>query len=128
VHVVGVRHLPDVGKRPLDIFQGVLQGQGEEKGAAGINLANPPLAGEGGCLGGQPPDDEEPVGPVRPGGEGEEPWRSTSNRLQQCLPRNAVESVLEVKLQGDVIRAAGKACAERMAHALASPWDANAKL
>jgi hypothetical protein len=124
VHVVGVRHHPDIGKRPLDVLQGVLQGQGEEKGAAGITLADPLLGGEGGRLGGRLPDDEEPVGPVRPGGEGEEPWRSTSDRLQQGLPRNAVESVLEVKLQGHVVGAAGKACAERMAPALAPPWDA----
>jgi hypothetical protein len=103
----------------MGILQGVLQGQGEEKGAAGIRLADPPLGGEGGRLGGRPSDDEEPVGPVRPGGEGEEPWRSTSERLQQSLPRNAVERDLEVKLQGHVVGAAGKACTERMAHALA---------
>jgi hypothetical protein len=90
--------------------------------------ADPPLGGEGGRLGGRPPDDEEPVGPVRPGGKGEEPRRLTSDRLQQGLLGNAVESVLEVKLQGHVLGAAGKACAERMAHALASPWDADAEL
>jgi hypothetical protein len=105
-----------------------LQDQGEEKGAAGIPLADPPLGGEGGRLGGLPLDDEELVGLERPGGEGEEPWRSTSDRLQQSLPRNAVESVLEVKLQGHVVGAAEKACAERMAHALAPPWDADAEL
>jgi hypothetical protein len=48
--------------------------------------------------------------------------------MEQGLPRNAVESILEVKLQGHVVGAAGKACAERMAHALAPSWDADAEL
>jgi hypothetical protein len=128
MHVFRVSHHPDVGEGPLDVLQGVLQRQGEDKGAAGITLANPPLGGEGGRLGGRPLDDEEPMGPVRPGGEKEEPWRPTSDRLQKGLPRNAVESVLEIKLHVHVVGAAGKACAERMAHALAPPWNADAEL
>jgi hypothetical protein len=54
-------------------------------------------------------------------------WRPTSDRLKQGL-RNAVESVLKVKLQGHIIGASGKARAERVANALAPPWDAHDKL
>jgi hypothetical protein len=60
-------------------------------------------AREGVRPGGQPPDDKEPVGPARSGGEGEGPWRPASNRQQQGLPRN-VESVLKVKLHDHIVK------------------------
>jgi hypothetical protein len=54
VHVVGVRHHPDVGKRPLDILQGVLQGEGEEKGSQGSPWRSPRWEERGGALEGDP--------------------------------------------------------------------------
>jgi hypothetical protein len=120
VHVVRERPNPDVP-------QGILQGQGEEKGAAGITLANPYLGGEGGRPGEQPRTTRSPWARCILAAKGRSRGARKATACNKAC-RETLLSVLKVMLRGHIVGAAGKAPAERVAHSLAPPWESHAEL
>jgi hypothetical protein len=100
----------------------------KKKGPRGSPWRSSRWEERGGTSEGDPPTTRSPWARCVQPAKGRSRRARQATACQKGLPSNAVESVLEVKLQGHVVWAAEKACAEHMAHALVFPWDADAKL
>jgi hypothetical protein len=82
-----------------------------------ITLADTCLGSEGSSIGGQTADGEYSWARCSQA-NGNKPGRPRSHGLQLGLPGNAVESVVQVQLQGHILRAVGQARPERVVDAL----------